>query len=140
MYDDEMVWFISHIFALEKLRTYTLELFIFFDISQPLRGFTMLSPNMTTDFPFFCSLFVFFIFFLFWIYFPILLILITISSFCSQVPVFCRGIYIVSLIDNNWWVQLEFSMRGIFLYFLFVRKHGTMHFIWRFHSCLHECI
>ena len=59
MYNDDMVWFISHIFASEKLRTYTLELFIFFDISQPLRGFTMLSPNMTTDFPFFCSLFVF---------------------------------------------------------------------------------
>ena len=63
MYDDEMVWFISHIFALEKLRTYTLELFIFLDISQPLRGFTMLSPNMTTDFPFFCFSVIVLIFF-----------------------------------------------------------------------------
>ena len=54
------------------------------NIFQRLRCFTMLSPNITTDFSFLGSLF-FFIFFLCWVPFPILLILMTISSFHGQV-------------------------------------------------------
>ena len=46
-----------------------------------------------------------FIFFFFWIFFPILLMLTTISSFRSQVTVFCCSIYIVCLMGNNWCVQ-----------------------------------
>ena len=68
-----MVWFISYrrfliivhtfcTFALGKLRTYTLQFFIFLDISQPLRCFTMLSPNMTIDFPLFIPCLIFYLF------------------------------------------------------------------------------
>ena len=70
---DEMVWFIfyrrfliivyiSHFYFYAGKTSYIyFKIFIFFDISQPLRRFTILSPNMTTGFPFSCSLFDFYL-------------------------------------------------------------------------------
>ena len=46
----------ASVLAPPKLLTYSLQS-KFFDISQPLRCFTILPPNTTTDFSFLCSLF-----------------------------------------------------------------------------------
>ena len=99
----------------------------------------MLSPYMTTDFPFSLFFVLFFIFFLFWIFFPIIVCLLPFPVFTVKLRFSVAAVILrISLIAID--VCNTALHEWHFAVLLYGQKSWNNAFYLMFHGCLHDCI
>ena len=126
-------------FALGKLRTYTLQIFMLLSISQPLIGAALRCPLIWQLILLFSVLCFVFYLFLVLIFFPILWMLITISSFHGKIRFSVAAVTLtISLIAigvcNTALHEWHFDV------LLCGQKACNNAFYLMFRGCLHDCI